>query len=103
MALSANFWMNDGLIMAESLAIALTALAVWLTYRARVSAGWYSLVALGAVCSSCSRGSLRLRAPAEPSIAVLGTVGIVALVGRFRPSWALRPELAAPGRETGAV
>ena len=66
---------------------------------------WPLLVPIGVVTLAAALvlGQVRYRVPAEPSIAVLGAVGIVALVGRVRASWALRPELATRVRETGAV
>ena len=60
-----NLWMNDGLLMAESLAVAGTAAAVWCTYR--LIATWRRrwAAATGAACAVAmlSRSELALLVP----------------------------------------
>lgn len=64
-ALSPSFWMNDGLIMAEAPAVFFTAVALWLTYRARVEDSWWWVAATGAVSglAALTRAELALLVP----------------------------------------
>lgn len=58
-------WVNDGLIMSETLAAGLTASAVLLTYRLRSSPGIAIAVGIGVVCglATLTRAELALLAP----------------------------------------
>lgn len=58
-------WVNDGLIMSETLAAGLTAAAVLLTYRLRARPGVAVAVGLGVVCglAALTRAELALLAP----------------------------------------
>jgi 4-amino-4-deoxy-L-arabinose transferase-like glycosyltransferase len=58
-------WVNDGLIMSETLAAGLTAGAVLLTYRLRSRPGLATAAALGVVCglATLTRAELALLAP----------------------------------------
>ena len=51
-AVSPNFWLNDSLVMSESLATFLTATSLLLAFRAREVGSWGRHAVLGAVCAS---------------------------------------------------
>src|SRR5579884_398934 len=61
-----NLWVNDGLIMSETLAALTVALALLLAYRVARRPSWTSVVALGAVCGLAilTRAELGLLIPA---------------------------------------
>ena len=65
-ALSPAFWMNDGLLMGETLATLTTAAAVLLAYRLRRTGAYGVAAGLGAVCAVAmlSRAELALLVPA---------------------------------------
>jgi 4-amino-4-deoxy-L-arabinose transferase-like glycosyltransferase len=64
-AVSPNFWLNDSLIMSESLAVLLTVAALLLAYRARDLPTWPRFIALGVVCAlaALTRAELALLTP----------------------------------------
>jgi 4-amino-4-deoxy-L-arabinose transferase-like glycosyltransferase len=68
-----NLWMNDGLLMAESLAAAGTAAALWCTYRLIATWRWPWAAATGAACAVAmlSRSELALLVPVMVVPAVL--------------------------------
>jgi 4-amino-4-deoxy-L-arabinose transferase-like glycosyltransferase len=70
-----NLWMNDGLVMSESLAAAGTAAAVWCTYRLLATWRWRWAAAAGAACAVAmlSRSELALLVPVLVVPAVLLT------------------------------
>jgi 4-amino-4-deoxy-L-arabinose transferase-like glycosyltransferase len=49
-AVDPNLWMNDGLIMSESLSVLLVAAILLLTYRVLRGASWRWILGLGALC-----------------------------------------------------
>ncbi len=61
-----NLWVNDGLIMSETLAALTVALALLLAYRVARRPSWTSVVALGAACGLAilTRAELGLLIPA---------------------------------------
>ena len=58
-------WVNDGVVMAESLAVVLTTSALLMTYRMLTRPTWTKAVALGALCglAALARAELLLLAP----------------------------------------
>jgi 4-amino-4-deoxy-L-arabinose transferase-like glycosyltransferase len=68
-----NLWMNDGLLMSESLAAAGTAAGVWCTYRLLATWSWRWGAAAGAACAVAmlSRSELALLVPVMVVPAVL--------------------------------
>jgi 4-amino-4-deoxy-L-arabinose transferase-like glycosyltransferase len=72
-AVNPNLWMNDGLLVAESLAVAGTAAAVWCTYRLIATWRWRWTAATGAACAVAmlSRSELALLVPVMVGPAVL--------------------------------
>jgi len=84
-----NLFMNDGIVMGESLAALTVALAMWATYRLRTTGSIRAAVALGLCCgfAALARAELILLAPA---------LAIPMLLGANRAVWRewVRPVLA---------
>jgi 4-amino-4-deoxy-L-arabinose transferase-like glycosyltransferase len=91
-AIYPNLWMNDGLVMSETLATLLTVISLLLVYRIVRRSSAASLVALGVVCglATLTRAELVLYVPllAVPAVwigqrssrrAALAAVGVVVL------------------------
>ena len=85
-----NLWLNDGLVMSESISTLAIAFALWAAWRAGRSPGWRPLVLTGVALglASLARSELILLVPL-----VLAWV----LVVRVRSGWDWRPILVAVG------
>ncbi|MFO7590738.1 MAG: glycosyltransferase family 39 protein [Acidimicrobiia bacterium] len=83
-----NLFMNDGIVMAESLAALFVALALWAAYRLRLTGSTGAAAVLGVCCgfAALARAELILLAPA---------LGIPMLLGANRGAWRdwIRPVL----------
>ena len=99
-----NLWMNDGLLMAESLAVAGTAAAVWCTYR--LIATWRRrwAAATGAACAVAmlSRSELALLVPVMvvPAVLFARTVPMSQRLAHAGLACATAAFVVAPGSST---
>ena len=82
-AVGPAFWMNDGLLMGETLATLTTAAAVLLAYKLKRGGGYWIAASLGAVCA------LAMLSRAELALLVPALAIPVALMAKDRP-WRTR-------------
>ncbi|HEU5301545.1 MAG TPA: glycosyltransferase family 39 protein [Acidimicrobiia bacterium] len=84
-----NLFMNDGIVMAESLAALTVALGLWAAYRLRATRSIRAAIALGVCCgfAALARAELLLLAPA---------LAVPMMLGANRAAWRewIRPVLA---------
>jgi 4-amino-4-deoxy-L-arabinose transferase-like glycosyltransferase len=95
-----NLWMNDGLLMSETLAAAGTAAAVWCTYRLIATWNWRWASAAGAACAVAmlSRSELALLVPmmVVPAVLLARTVPMSQRLGHATLACATAVFVVAP-------
>jgi 4-amino-4-deoxy-L-arabinose transferase-like glycosyltransferase len=95
-----NLWMNDGLLMSESLAAAGTAAAVWCTYRLLTTWSGRWAAAAGAACgvAMLSRSELALLVPVMvvPAVLLARTAPMSQRLGRAALACAAAAFVVAP-------
>ena len=95
-----NLWMNDGLLMSETLAAAGTAAAVWCTYRLLATWSWRWAAAAGAACAVAmlSRSELALLVPVMvvPAVLLARTAPVPDRLGRAALACATAVLVVAP-------